>query len=159
QAESSDQKAGIAAEQASKAVEKTYRAVYDANHDSNEAHLPGKVVRVEGQKASNDESANEAYDNAGLVLSFYADIFNWKSIDNKNMHVISSVHFGQNYENAFWDPEIAQMVYGDGHDFLTNFTGCIDVIGHELTVRFPIEIPDHVIDPYLARCDRAYLAS
>lgn len=26
------------------------------------------------------------------------------------------------------------MVYGDGHDFLTNFTGAIDVIGHELTV-------------------------
>ncbi|KAI2778281.1 Metalloprotease [Daldinia loculata] len=132
-AESSDQKAGTATEQASKTTEKTYRAVYDANHDSNEAHLPGKVVRVEGQKASKDEPANEAYDNAGLVLSFYADIFNWKSIDNKNMHVISSVHFGQNYENAFWDPEIAQMVYGDGHDFLTNFTGCIDVIGHELT--------------------------
>ncbi|KAI1799032.1 Metalloprotease [Daldinia bambusicola] len=132
-AESSDQKTGIATEQASETVEKTYRAVYDAGHDSNEADLPGKVVRVEGQKASSDKSANDAYDNAGLVLSFYADIFNWKSIDNKNMHVISSVHFGQNYENAFWDPEIAQMVYGDGHDFLTNFTGCIDVIGHELT--------------------------
>ncbi|KAI0851164.1 Metalloprotease [Daldinia vernicosa] len=131
--ESSDQKAGITTEQASETTEKTYRAVYDANHDSNESHLPGKVVRVEGQKASKDEAANDAYDNAGRVLSFYADIFNWKSIDNKNMHVISSVHFGQNYENAFWDPEIAQMVYGDGHDFLTNFTGCIDVIGHELT--------------------------
>lgn len=25
------------------------------------------------------------------------------------------------------------MVYGDGGEFLTNFTGCIDVIGHELT--------------------------
>jgi len=30
------------------------------------------------------------------------------------------------------------MVYGDGHDFLTNFTGAIDVIGHELTVSLPI---------------------
>ena len=25
------------------------------------------------------------------------------------------------------------MVYGDGGEFLNNFTGCIDVIGHELT--------------------------
>lgn len=25
------------------------------------------------------------------------------------------------------------MVYGDGDEFLNNFTGCIDVIGHELT--------------------------
>ena len=28
-----------------------------------------------------------------------------------------------------------QMVYGDGNTFLHNFTGSIDVIGHELTVR------------------------
>jgi Zn-dependent metalloprotease len=26
-----------------------------------------------------------------------------------------------------------QMVFGDGHKFLHNFTGCSDVIGHELT--------------------------
>ena len=32
-----------------------------------------------------------------------------------------------------WDPERLQMVYGDGGEFLNNFTGCIDVIGHELT--------------------------
>ncbi|KAI1141228.1 Metalloprotease [Hypoxylon sp. FL0543] len=132
-ADTAGQKAAVATEQSTGTTEKTYRAVYDAKHDSNESHLPGKVVRVEGQKATKDESVNEAYDNAGRVLSFYKDIFNWNSIDNKNMQVISSVHFAQNYENAFWDPEAAQMVYGDGHNFLTNFTGCVDVIGHELT--------------------------
>ncbi|KAI1278334.1 metalloprotease [Xylaria sp. FL0933] len=111
----------------------TYRAVYNANNTQDESTLPGTVLRVEGQKAVSDEAANQAYDNAGNVLSFYLDIFNWKSIDNNNMNVISSVHFGQKYENAFWDPEIAQMVYGDGHDFLGNFTNAVDVIGHELT--------------------------
>ncbi|KAI0469108.1 metalloprotease [Xylaria cf. heliscus] len=111
----------------------TYRAVYNAHHDQNEENLPGTVVRVEGQKAVSDAAVNQAYDNAGNVLSFYLDIFNWKSIDNKNENVISSVHFGKNYENAFWDPEINQMVYGDGHDFLGNFTNAVDVIGHELT--------------------------
>ncbi len=25
------------------------------------------------------------------------------------------------------------MVFGDGHDFLSNFTGCVDVICHEMT--------------------------
>ncbi|KAI1763877.1 Metalloprotease [Hypoxylon sp. FL1150] len=131
--DTSAQKTLAATGDSSGTTEKTYRAVYDANHDSNEADLPGKVLRVEGQKATSDKAANDAYDNAGLVLSFYNDIFNWKSIDNNNMHVISSVHFGVKYENAFWDPEAAQMVYGDGNTFLTNFTGCIDVIGHELT--------------------------
>ncbi|KAI0973516.1 metalloprotease [Xylaria arbuscula] len=130
---------GIAAEQktltasAKGKTETTYRAVYNANNTQDENDLPGTVVRVEGQKAVDDEAANQAYDNAGNVLKFYLDIFNWKSIDNNNMNVISSVHFGQNYENAFWDPEIAQMVYGDGHDFLGNFSGALDVIGHELT--------------------------
>ncbi|KAI0904371.1 metalloprotease [Ustulina deusta] len=128
----SEQKTLTAVSETAKA-KTTYRAVYNANNTQDENDLPGAVVRVEGQKAVSDEAANQAYDNAGNVLSFYLDIFNWKSIDNHNMNVISSVHFGRNYENAFWDPEIAQMVYGDGHDFLGNFTNAVDVIGHELT--------------------------
>lgn len=110
-----------------------YRAVYDANHSENENALPGKQVRIEGQKAVTDVNVNEAYDNTGHVLDFYESIFNWKSIDNENMHVVSSVHFATNYENAFWDPEKMQMVFGDGGDFLYHFTKCVDVIGHEMT--------------------------
>ncbi len=114
-----------------------YRAVYDANHDEDEDDLPGKVLRVEGQQPSKDGPANEAFDNVGHVLDFYQSVFNWKSIDNENMHVVSSVHFANDYENAFWDPEKSQMVFGDGHDFLYHFTKCLDVIGHELTVCKP----------------------
>lgn len=77
-----------------------WRAVYDAQHNTSEARLPGKVVRVEGQGASKDTAANEAFDNVGKVLDFYLSIFNWRSIDNNNMHVLSSVHFAKNYENA-----------------------------------------------------------
>ncbi|KAK2669704.1 hypothetical protein RAB80_015230 [Fusarium oxysporum f. sp. vasinfectum] len=98
-----------------------------------EADLPGKLVRKEGGDKVKDEAVNEAYDNVGIVLGFYKEQFNWNSIDNKNVDVSSSVHFGEGYENAFWDPERLQMVYGDGGEFLNNFTGCIDVIGHELT--------------------------
>ncbi|KAI2636656.1 metalloprotease [Xylaria nigripes] len=111
----------------------TYRAVYDAHNDENEADLPGTRERIEGQKPVTDKAVNQAFDNAGNVLRFYREIFSWQSIDDKNEHVVSSVHFGKNYENAFWDPEIAQMVYGDGHEFLGNFTNAVDVIGHELT--------------------------
>jgi len=32
-----------------------------------------------------------------------------------------------------WDPDVMQMVFGDGHDFLGHFTKCIDVICHEMT--------------------------
>ncbi len=112
-----------------------YRAVYDAKNDPDEDDLPGKVVRVEGQKETQDATANDAYDNVGRVLDFYLAQFNWNSIDNKNMHVISSVHFSKKYENAFWDPDRMQMVFGDGDKFLYRFASCLDVIGHELTVR------------------------
>lgn len=77
-----------------------WRAVYDAQHNSSEAKLPGKVVRTEGQVPSKDTAINEAFDNVGKVLDFYLTIFKWNSIDNNNMHVISSVHFAKNYENA-----------------------------------------------------------
>ncbi|WYZ41158.1 hypothetical protein EsH8_V_000053 [Colletotrichum jinshuiense] len=110
-----------------------YRAVYDVKNSSKERDLPGTVVRVEGQKAVKDKAVNDAFDNVGEVLKMYKEKFEWVSIDNKNMHVISTVHFGKKYENAFWDPERMQMVFGDGGEFLNNFTGTIDVIGHELT--------------------------
>lgn len=81
-------------------VAKFYRAIYDAQKNPRESKLPGKSVRLEGQKPTGDVAADAAYDNGGLVLQFYKDKFNWHSIDNKNMHVVSSVHFGINYENA-----------------------------------------------------------
>ena len=40
------------------------------------------------------------------------------------------VHYGHDYDNAFWDGE--EMVFGDGKMF-DRFTKSLDVIGHELT--------------------------
>jgi len=111
-----------------------YRAVYDAKHTENENSLPGSQLRIEGQAPVKDQMANDAFDNAGKVIQFYQKFFNWNSIDNRGMHVISSVHFSHKYENAFWDPDKMQMVYGDGGSFLYNFCECIDVIAHEMTV-------------------------
>ncbi|KAJ2891845.1 putative peptidase thermolysin protein [Zalerion maritima] len=114
-------------------LDKFYRAVYDAENSMNEQDLPGKKVRVEGEDPVEDKAINQAYSNAGEVLKFYKEKFGWNSIDNKNMAVISSCHFGNNYGNAFWDPDKQQMVYGDGDNFLHKFTECVDVIGHEMT--------------------------
>ena len=42
------------------------------------------------------------------------------------------MHYGQNYDNAFWDG--ARMVFGDGDgELFERFTISVDVIGHELT--------------------------
>jgi Zn-dependent metalloprotease len=48
------------------------------------------------------------------------------------MTLVSSIHYGVRYDNAFWNG--SQMTYGDGRVF-TDFTKSDDVIGNELTPR------------------------
>ena len=58
--------------------------------------------------------------------------FNRNSYDNNGAALKSTVHYDQNYDNAFWDG--TEMVYGDGDGTMfTALSGGIDVIGHELT--------------------------
>jgi Zn-dependent metalloprotease len=53
-------------------------------------------------------------------------------VDGHGKHLISSVHYGERFDNARWDG--AQMVYGDGDGVVfASFTRFLDVIAHELT--------------------------
>lgn len=96
-------------------------------------YLPGKPARMEGENPKKkDDAVSEAYDYSGLVYDFYFQLFNRNSIDDRGMPLISSVHFGRRYNNAFWNGQ--QMVYGDGDNkVFQGFTQGLDVIGHELT--------------------------
>lgn len=105
------------------------RTVYDGQHTT---RLPGVLVRGEGDPASADAAVNEAYDGAGDTYDLYAEIYGRNSIDGRGMRIDSTVHYGVQYDNAFWDG--AQMVYGDGDgELFERFTRSVDVIGHELT--------------------------
>jgi Zn-dependent metalloprotease len=75
---------------------------------------------------------NEAFDNAGTTWDFYNKVFGRESVDNNGKTLVSSVHYGENYDNAFWSGQ--QMVYGDGDGVIfQRFTAALDVIAHELT--------------------------
>ena len=109
-----------------------HRLVYDMQNMRSQFFLPGKLVRSEGEPAGSDEAVNEAYDYSGVVYDFYSAIFGRNSLDNRGMSLISSVHFGRRYNNAFWNGE--QMAYGDGDSrIFVRFTKALDVVGHELT--------------------------
>ena len=111
------------------AVAGKQRRVYTANNGSS---LPGTLVRDEGSAPVSDVAVNEAYDGAGATYDLYWDVYQRNSIDGNGLRLDSSVHYEQNYDNAFWDGQ--QMVYGDGDGQLFNrFTISVDVIGHELT--------------------------
>lgn len=107
---------------------KKARTIYTA---SNSQNLPGTVLRTEGQGLTGDPAADEAYDGLGATFDFFAEIFDRNSIDDSGMPLNATVHFGQDYNNAFWNS--VQMVFGDGDGEMFNrFTISLDVIGHEL---------------------------
>ncbi|ADV51226.1 Bacillolysin [Cellulophaga algicola DSM 14237] len=86
----------------------------------------------EGDALTDDATANSAYDTSGFVRAYFKDTFNLNSVNGEGMDLVSNVHYGENYNNAFWDGD--EMTYGDGDqvDF-KDFASAIDVVAHELT--------------------------
>lgn len=107
--------------------------VYDVA-GGDEAALPGRRVRGTTDPPTGDAAVDEAFDGAASTAAFYREVFARNSIDGRGLDLVSSVHFGQRYDNAFWTGD--QMVYGDGGGgvFLAGgLTRELDVIAHELT--------------------------
>ena len=106
------------------------RTIFDCKHRTNLA--TAVLARSEDGAASADSSVNQAFDGLGATRQFYAEIFGRNSIDDRGMRLDGYVHRGVRYNNAFWDGQ--EMVFGDGDgQVFTDFTGSLDVIGHELT--------------------------
>ncbi|MBM3774920.1 MAG: M4 family metallopeptidase, partial [Acidobacteria bacterium] len=105
------------------------RTVHSAN---NAETLPGVVKRTEGQPDTGDVAVDEAYKGLGATYALFFEAYGRDSIDDEGMPLLATVHYGNQYNNAFWNGQ--QMVFGDGDGELFNrFTIAIDVIGHELT--------------------------
>lgn len=104
------------------------RAISDAG---NTETLPGRLVRSEGEPAVADATVNEAYDGLGDTHALYWDVFGRASIDGEGLPLEATVHYGDAYDNAFWDG--GRMVFGDGDgQVFAGFTRSLSVIGHEL---------------------------
>lgn len=108
---------------------KVQRTIYSSG---NREAASGQLVRAEGQPAGTDPAVNEAYDALGHTFDFYLEIYQRNSIDDHGLPLNAYVHYGQHYDNAFWDGK--EMIFGDGDGTSFNrFTISVDVIGHELT--------------------------
>ena len=103
--------------------------IYDAD---NTQRLPGRRVRGEQDPPTGDIAVDEAWQYITDTWQFYLDAYGRDSIDNRGLALNGSVHYGQDYDNAFWDGK--RMVFGDGDgDLFNRFTISVDIIGHELT--------------------------
>jgi hypothetical protein len=94
--------------------------------------LPGTVARDEGGPATGDAAVDEAYDSSGQVLDLFAAAFERRSVDGNGAPLSITVHYGQDYDNAFWDG--TELVFGDGDgEIFDRFTKPMDVMAHEFT--------------------------
>jgi Zn-dependent metalloprotease len=110
---------------------KPQRTIYDQQHRTSQS--PGVVARAEGQAAVDDVAVNQAYDGLGYTYDYYWTKYRRDSIDGQGQPLFGLVHYGVNYDNAFWD-NVRNMFFGDGDgQILTQTTAGIDVVGHELT--------------------------
>ncbi|WP_243076896.1 M4 family metallopeptidase [Microbacterium sp. SS28] len=104
------------------------RTIYDAQQRE---VLPGVKVRGEDEPPTKDASVDEAFDGLGATFDFYWDAYRRNSIDDAGGALLATVHYGRDYDNAFWNGE--QMVFGDGDgEIFTGFTRSLTVIAHEL---------------------------
>ena len=93
--------------------------------------LPGVQVRAEGDPPTGDDAVDEAFDGLGETFAFLWDAFDRASVDGAGGTLAATVHYGERYDNAFWNGE--RMVFGDGDgEVFTGFTGSLTVIAHEL---------------------------
>jgi vibriolysin len=105
------------------------RKVHSANNGST---TPGTLKRGEGQAAIGDAHVDMNYDMLGLTYNCYKTLFGRDSYNNAGATLISTVHYGSSYVNAYWDG--TQMVYGDGDGVDSIELGKdLDVTVHELT--------------------------
>ncbi|MGI3779920.1 MAG: protealysin inhibitor emfourin [Janthinobacterium lividum] len=105
------------------------RVVYDAGGAE---ELPGRRVRDEDDPATGDAAVDEAHDHSGVAWDLFADVFDRRSVDGQGTPLTVTVHYGQDYDNAFWDG--TQLVFGDGDgQVFDRFTKPLDVTVHEFT--------------------------
>ncbi|GAA4708721.1 protealysin inhibitor emfourin [Nocardioides conyzicola] len=103
--------------------------VHTADHTTT---LPGRAVRAAGSPASGDAAVDEAAVGITGALALFAEVYGRASYDGAGAPVSLTVHYGQDYDNAFWDG--SQLVFGDGDGrVFGRFTQPVDVLGHELT--------------------------
>jgi bacillolysin len=115
-------------------ITKPMTGVIETRTAVNRSRLPGNysVDPDNNFNATSQRADVDAHYYAGVVYDYYKNTFNRNSFDNNGATLRSTVHYGRNYNNAFWNG--SQMVYGDG-DGITfrSLSGALDVVAHELT--------------------------
>lgn len=81
--------------------------------------------------AQKDEYATDCHVSLEVAYDYFKDTYGWIGLDGNRRAILAYVHFGTNFENAFWDGD--HLGFGDGSGFVFNSpTTTPDIVGHEL---------------------------
>lgn len=92
---------------------------------------PGTKARFEGEPATGNADVDNAYNFTVAVRKYYSEVHGRNGIDAHGMKMVSSVNYGQGYNNAYWDGH--QMTYGKGDQSIFASFVILDVCGHEIS--------------------------
>lgn len=121
-------RSGPRAAQAEGAGSDAERKVYDSEGQRRQRVTE---ARVEGGDESGDVDVDTVYDHAGTVRDYLTGELERDSIDGAGMDLILNVHYGDGYNNAFWDGD--EMTFGDGDgEIFSSFARSLDVTAHEI---------------------------
>ncbi|MFF8968488.1 M4 family metallopeptidase [Streptomyces sp. NPDC014995] len=88
-----------------------------------------------GTGAAGDRAtaAVDAQYGTDVTWDYYKNVHGRNGIGNDGKGSYSRVHYGNNYNNAFWDDSCFCMTYGDGDGTQLGPLVSLDVAGHEMT--------------------------
>jgi Zn-dependent metalloprotease len=95
--------------------------------------------------ANKDEAATDAHWGAEMTYDYFNNQHSRNSFDATGAKIVSYVHYGNNYNNAFWNG--SYMTYGDGNGSLFTPLTALDVCGHEIA---------HAVTTYTANLVYSY---
>ena len=84
-------------------------------------------------KTDSKSAAADAHYGAAVTWEYYKTVHGRNGIGNDGKPAETRVHYGSNYNNAFWSDSCFCMTYGDGDGTQLAPLVAIDVAGHEMT--------------------------
>ncbi len=102
---------------------------YDMNNqeDYNAAVL---FADADNNWSADTKYGTECHWSMEKTYDYYFEKYNRNSLNNAGLALRSYVHYGDSYQNAFWDGQ--KMTFGDDQGNLNPYT-TIDIVAHELT--------------------------
>lgn len=87
-----------------------------------------------GLKSETQSAAVDAHYGMQASWDYFKNVHGRKGVSGDGIGIYSSMHFGFDYNNAYWEGGFRKrVVYGDGNGFLFNPLVSLDIVGHEIS--------------------------